>query len=143
MVTYRSNYGPKNQRTKFNITYDQTRGKLQLLAHPSSDCLPLYLVQKRKRESFWSIQGANYQLIKPNKHYLKQFESNVFFKKGVMEMNLFFKPIDSSSQRVKHVPLVAYPSIINQQEHLVIEVDQIPAELGIKEERKKEDETRD
>lgn len=131
-VTYRSNYGQKNNKTSFCLSYDEIDGDLLIEQTSSEKDLPLYLVQKRKQQTFWMTNGRHYKLVKPNKHFLKQFDSNIFFKKGVMEINLFFTPINASAKRNKQVQLFAYPSIINQREYLVIEVDGIPAHLGMK-----------
>lgn len=133
-VTYRSNYGQKHQKTSFCLSYDhQQQFCLQITPSSTTEDLPLYLVQKRKQQTFWNVNGKDYRLVKPNKHFLKQFNSNIFFKKGVMQINLFFTSLAQPTKRAKHVQLFAYPSIIEQQEWLVIEIDGISAQLGIKE----------
>ena len=133
-VTYRSNYGPKNQKTSFYLAYDQKDGScLRIETAPSMNQLPLYVVQRKKQESFWKINGKDYCLVKPNKHYLKRFNSNIFFKKGVMEINLFFISENKPTTKPKHVTLTIYPSVIDECEYLVIEVDGMIGNLGIEE----------
>ena len=132
-VTYRSNYGQKNQKTSFYLMYDHLNEPCLRFENSSlSNDLPLYLVQKKKQQAFWKTKGKDYCLIKPNKHHLKRFDSNIFFKKGVMEINLFFVS-ETKPTKPKHVTLMAYPSIIDQHEYLVVEVDGIIGNLGIEE----------
>ena len=126
----RSNYGglPQMVGLGIGLEYQKRNRQWVLKIRPSEQSLSIPF------PLFKTVQGAStldgrrgLSLIKPNKHFLKQYHRSVFCKQGVLSIPILM--IDENGELIEEL-LSFYPSVIDGKEFLVIQSTGIPLVLS-------------
>ena len=129
----RSNFGGLRKLTGFGIQieyqkkYKQYVLKIKNPQEAVEAPFPLKIVNHSFDETGIIHESLSLELVKPNKHYLKNFGRSISCERGVLRVPILLKKED---QIVVEGLLRAYPSVIKGKEFLVLDVLGLAARTG-------------
>ena len=130
---FRSNFGGLRKSTGLGLCLDYRKRDRQwvLKIKEPQDVveaqLPIFISSPNLVSNSLEQGGKSLSLVKPNKHFLKQYHRSVFCKGGVLSIPLLLR--DDQGIVVEGL-LEAFPSVIKGKEYLVLKVSGVPVVVG-------------